>query len=123
MYTVIVEASFSAVHRVRMPDGALELLHGHDWIVRAHFSRDDLDTNGMVVDFEHARASLRAVTTALHHTDLADHPANLGENPTAEAVAKYVYDCLHATLPDVLARVDVTEAPGCLAMYEPRSRG
>ena len=41
MYTVSVEARFSAVHRVSLPDGGIERAHGHDWLVRVHFAADE----------------------------------------------------------------------------------
>ncbi len=39
-------------------------------------------------------------------------------NPTAEAVAKCVFDRLRAQGFFGIRRIDVTEAPGCVATYE-----
>jgi len=39
-------------------------------------------------------------------------------NATAEVVAKVIFGGLHATGLDCLRRVEVTEAPGCIAIYQ-----
>ena len=119
MYTITVEASFSAVHRLRYPDGVVEPLHGHDWVVHALFARPDLDDNGMVVDFHQAQQALQSVVQPLHHTDLNENEAIGGRNPTAEVIARHVYLRLHALGMTTARRVEVTEAPGCVAAYEP----
>ncbi len=119
MYGVIVEAGFSAVHRLRLADGTLEPLHGHDWRVRAHFTRAMLDDHGMVLDFDTAAAALKSVIASLDHADLNEHEGLSELNPTAEVVAKHVFDRLVATQIPAPARVEVTEAPGCMAWYAP----
>ncbi|MCH7704942.1 MAG: 6-carboxytetrahydropterin synthase, partial [Planctomycetes bacterium] len=102
---------------VRFRDGSVEPRHGHDWVVRAEFARAELDECGMVVDFLEARRVLDAISGDLHHTDLNEHPALGGANPTAEAVARYVFDRVRdAGLTDI-RRVEVTEAPGCIASF------
>ena len=117
MFTVSVQSGFSAMHRVRFRDGSVEPRHGHDWVVRAEFTRADLDECGMVVDFLEARRVLDAIVGELHHTDLNEHPALGGANPTAEAVARYVFDRVRdAGLTDI-RRVEITEAPGCVASF------
>lgn len=118
MFTVTVEAGFSALHQLRLSGSALEPLHGHDWRVRAHFGRLDLDDRGMVLDFHEARAALQSVVSRLHHCNLNEHEGISGRNPTAEVVARYIWDRLHRTGLGSVARVDVTEAPGCTATYE-----
>jgi 6-pyruvoyltetrahydropterin/6-carboxytetrahydropterin synthase len=119
MYTVVVEARFSAAHRVRMPDGQLEPLHGHEWHVRAHFTRAGLDETGMVVDFCEAESALQTAVEPFDHCDLNEHAALAGLNPTAEIVAKHLFDRIKASGRGSIRRVEVTEAPGCTAIYEP----
>lgn len=118
MYTVSVETTFCAVHRVRLPDGTLEPLHGHDWRVRAFFAKPSLDDAGMVVDFEAARSALDGVTRELHHADLNTQALPAGLNPTAEVVARFVFEALAGLGLPGLFRVEVTEAPGCIGAYE-----
>lgn len=118
MYTVSVEDSFSALHRVRYPDGTREPSHGHDWVVRVYFRRPMLDDHGMVIDFVQAQTMLKSIVSLLHYANLNEIEIFVGLNPTAEVVAKYVFDRVYEQYPDTLLRVEVTEAPGCVASYE-----
>jgi 6-pyruvoyltetrahydropterin/6-carboxytetrahydropterin synthase len=119
MYRVSVSTSFSAAHRLRLPDGAYEPPHGHDWSVEARFVGSQLDSTGLLIDFEDARAALQAVVGRLHHTDLNDCSLMAGLNPSAENVARVVFDALagHVSRPELLESVHVVEAPGCTAAY------
>ena len=119
MYTISVEAGFSAVHSLRLPEGAVEPTHGHDWAVRAYFSTPDLDATDMVLDFEQASGALQATLGQWHHKDLNKLQAFDGMNPTAETVAKNVFASLLDAGLATIRRVEVTEAPGCVASYEP----
>ena len=119
MFTISIEAEFSAVHRVRYLNGMVEEPHRHDWRVRAFFSKSQLDDAGMVIDFGEAQAALRSAVGPFDGTDLNAHPALHGANPTAEVVTKHVFDRLFAAGLSSLRRVEVTEAPGCVAIFEP----
>lgn len=118
MYTASVCASFSAIHRVALADGTLEPEHGHDWEVRAQFAAENLNERGMVVDFAAARAALAAIAERLHHGDLNDHEWFRSRTPTAENVARVIFDELRRRGIGLVRRVEVTEAPGCRAAYE-----
>ncbi len=118
MFTIVVEAGFSAAPRVRYLDGTVEEPHGHTWRVRAFFSRSHLDGVGMVIDFGEAQTALHSAVNELEKTDLNTHPALAGWNPTAEVVAKHLFDCVLAAGISTLRRVEVTEAPGCVAIFE-----
>jgi len=118
VFTIVVEAEFSAEHRVRYLDGTVEEPHRHNWRARAFFSRPHLDDAGMVVDFSVAQNVLHSAVNELQNTDLNAHPALCGANPTAEVVAKHLFDCISAAGVDALRRVEVTEAPGCVAVFE-----
>ncbi len=118
MYSVCVEATFSAVHRLRLPNGTLEPQHGHNWLVRAHFVRPELDENGMVIDFARARLGLESVVAGLNRVDLNRHEGLVGRNPTAEHVAGYVFERMVELGLSTIRRIEVTEAPGYIAGYE-----
>jgi len=118
LYTIGVEAGFSAHHHVRLHDGTLEAAHKHDWKVRAQFARRELDEVGMVLDFSTVQDSLNAILARLHGTDLNTHDDLDGLNPTAELVAKYIFECLVGRGLNSILRVEVTEAPGCVAAFE-----
>jgi 6-pyruvoyltetrahydropterin/6-carboxytetrahydropterin synthase len=119
MYEVSVQAQFSAAHRLRLSDGSFEPPHGHDWHVTVTFAGEELDAIGVLVDFVAAEARLRCVVAQLHHTDLNACPAMRGLNPSAEHVARVIFELMSqdAELDRTLQRVRVTEAPGCAATY------
>jgi 6-pyruvoyltetrahydropterin/6-carboxytetrahydropterin synthase len=119
MYEVSVDAAFCAIHRVPLSTGELEPVHGHDWEVTVTFAGPTLDQAGLLVDFVLVEERLRAIAAQMHHTDLNINPAMQGVIPSAENVARAIYDLLasDANLRPVLARVCVKEAPGCRATY------
>jgi 6-pyruvoyltetrahydropterin/6-carboxytetrahydropterin synthase len=119
MYEIRVHALFSAVHQLRLGDGRLEPLHGHDWRAEAVFRGPDLDDSGLLVDFVAAEAGLREVVAALHHSNLNEAPMLAGLNPTAEHVARRIFEELQARLGQTypLSAVYVREAPGCVAGF------
>lgn len=119
MYEVTVEASFTAVHRVRDARGELEPVHTHEWHVTATFAGAKLNEAGVLVDFTEAQRRLRQAVAHLDGRDLNECPVLNGGAPSAEGVARGIYDLLvkHASLCPLLRRVCVTEAPGCRASY------
>jgi 6-pyruvoyltetrahydropterin/6-carboxytetrahydropterin synthase len=118
-YEVSVEGRFAARHWLRLPDGTLEPPHEHDWHVAVTFAGENLDSAGMLVDFELAKTRLATVLDRLSSGDLNASPLLDGLNPSAEIVARIIYDLLvQDRLPGVrLWQVAVTEAPGCRATY------
>jgi 6-pyruvoyltetrahydropterin/6-carboxytetrahydropterin synthase len=87
--------------------------------VTVTFAGPVLDRTGMLVDFAVAEAKLREVLGRQLHTDLNHCPAMKDLNPSAEHVAKVVYEQIaeNTALRGTLHRVRVTEAPGCAATY------
>ena len=120
MYSVSVEACFSARHSVQLPDGNRESPHAHDWVVRAVFAAQKLGDGGMVIDFGEAKEALREVLSRLHNTDLNSLDALQRKDPTAEVLARYVFDQVHSLggALSAIRRVEVVEAAGCVASYE-----
>ena len=125
MYRVTVSRSFSAVHRVRLADGRYETPHEHNWSVEVSYAGPELDATGMLVDFIEARRALDGITTQLQGADLNDCPLLSGLDPTAEHVARAIYDALarNGHQADLLEEVRVGEAPGCHAAFFPPPRG
>lgn len=119
MYEVRVQARFNALHQLRLYDGQMEPLHGHDWRVEAVFRGMQLDRIQVLIDFVSAEAQLREVIGPLNHGNLNDIAARQDANPSAEWVARYVHERLRERLGETcpLAAVYVEEAPGCIAGY------
>ena len=58
VYEITVERTFAAAHAIRLPDGALEPMHGHNWRVRATVAAERLDGIETVMDFHDLQALL-----------------------------------------------------------------
>jgi 6-pyruvoyltetrahydropterin/6-carboxytetrahydropterin synthase len=120
-YEIILESEFSAAHRLRLADGNLEPLHGHNWRVEVHLEGPELDSAGMLADFTVLRAGLRQVTQGLHDTCLNDLPAFATCSPSTEHVARHIHDRFVAAVPTGLrvTRVRVWETRDAAAAYLP----
>lgn len=97
MYETRVESNFSAAHFLRDYHGKCENLHGHNYKVFARVAGETLDGGGMLVDFAVLKDALKSVCAALDHTNLNGMEL-FAQNPSAERIAKYIYDNLSAEL-------------------------
>lgn len=98
MYEAVVQASFSAAHRLRGYGGKCESPHGHNWRVEATFRAEQLDKAGMVVDFRILKEKLNQVLGELDHADLNELTYFKKTNPTSENIAKYIYEKLKSEI-------------------------
>jgi len=120
MYELTVREGFSAAHRLPNTGGRCERLHGHDWRVEARVAAAELDGVGMVMDFHDVKRALRGVLDEMDHNYLNDLPAFRSVPPTAENLARHVYERLAAGLPPGrvrLTRVRVWESDATAASY------
>lgn len=107
MYQVTKIVEFCYGHRLLNYDGKCRHLHGHNGRAEIELSAEALDARGMVRDFtEIKRALQRWIDERFDHKMILrkDDPAvpllqQLGEplaiveaNPTAEAIARLIYD-------------------------------
>ena len=94
MFTVRVNANFSAAHSLRGYRGKCDKLHGHNWTVEAAVAADTLDPQGMVVDFTVLKKRLHKVLEGLDHAYLNDLAYFKKVNPSSENIARFIYDRL-----------------------------
>jgi 6-pyruvoyltetrahydropterin/6-carboxytetrahydropterin synthase len=122
LYSVRVEADFSAAHFLSRYHGKCEQLHGHNYRVRLWARGERLDSGGMLIDFALLKETLRAVCKKLDHTSLNDNPV-FSHDPSAERIARHIFDEAAALLPPeaaaLLFAVDVYETPASMARYSP----
>lgn len=119
MYTITIENAFSAEHGLSFADGTVEPSHSHNWLVRLAVSSQDLDENGLAIDFHDLNDKLEQVLTPLKDTRLEESGCFQGQNASAENVAKYIYDKLAQLLPEHVSMeyTEVMEAENCWAKY------
>ncbi|MBI3268786.1 MAG: 6-carboxytetrahydropterin synthase QueD [Planctomycetes bacterium] len=119
MYEVSVRASFAAAHSLRGYTGACERLHGHNWDVEVVLRSETLDETGMVLDFRRVKQLLAGLLEPWDHRHLNETPPFQTVNPTAENIARTLFQELAQRLPAPVkvCRATVWESPGCAATY------
>ena len=111
MYRVKNTMSVSASHRISFAGGTqTEPLHGHNWKITVYCAAEELDADGMVVDFLDIE---RRICGVLDHGDLNEL---LPFNPTTENLARWICE----QIPQCY-KVEVEESPGNEASYEKTS--
>lgn len=119
MYELRIERVFTASHALRLYDGSMEESHTHDWRVFVHITAPKLDAIEVVMDFHELERIVGETLKPLDGTSLNDVPIFAGVNPSAERVVEHIYKAIAPRLPRgvTLAKVTITEAPGCRASY------
>lgn len=116
MYEIAVEDTFDAAHCLRDYEGTCSRLHGHTYRVRAAFRFASLETTGLAFDFRKAKEALRGIIEVLDHQYINDLPEFSIQNPSAELIAKYIYDRVKDSVPGIYS-VSVWETPTSCATY------
>jgi 6-pyruvoyltetrahydropterin/6-carboxytetrahydropterin synthase len=119
LFTITVESSFTASHALTYAGGEKEDLHSHHWQLKVAIEVEELDENGLAVDFIDVKAKIDEITDLLDNTQLETLSCFEGINVTAENVAKYIYDEMETWLETkaMLQSVEVMEASRCWAKY------
>lgn len=112
MYAVRVRQGFSAAHYLKGSRSRCEEMHGHNYVVEVTVRSERLKAPGVVADFVAVKRALRRI--------LPDHKL-LNEvmpvAPTAEHIARFVFDRLSRRYP--VSRVRVWENDDTSAEYSP----
>jgi 6-pyruvoyltetrahydropterin/6-carboxytetrahydropterin synthase len=123
MFELTIETSFSAAHRLREHPGRCANLHGHNYRVLVAVRAEELNAQGMVMDFADLKAVCFEVVDPLDHAMLNDLPAFAEQSPTAERLAQYLFESLAPRLEKksggqvALAYVTVCESERSCATY------
>lgn len=131
MFHVTREIDFCYGHRLLNYEGKCRHLHGHNGRALITLEASKLDERGMVLDFGDIKAVMNAwIDDNLDHRMILcrDDPAVevlrqlgepiylLDENPTAENIARLIYD-VTATKGFPVVEVRLWETPRCFATY------
>jgi 6-pyruvoyltetrahydropterin/6-carboxytetrahydropterin synthase len=131
MYSVTKQIEFCYGHRLLDYDGLCSHPHGHNAIAEIEVRSDLLDRRNMVVDFGDIKRIVKEwIDRELDHRMILRHDdplvkalQEMGEpvylldsNPTAERIARLVFDVSHEKgLP--VSKVTVWETPSSWATY------
>ena len=82
-------------------------LHGHNWIVTVFCKAENLNSDGMVIDFKHVKNKIHGFLDHGNFNEL------LPFNPTAENIAKWIVEQI-----PMCYKAIVQESEGNTAIYE-----
>jgi len=92
MFEVTIEQTFAAGHALRNYHGKCENVHGHNYRCQVTMEGEQLDDTGLLVDFVLLKRAVGAVIDRMDHQWLNDFPPFDVLNPSAENIAKFIYD-------------------------------
>lgn len=136
LFQVRKEIDFCYGHRLLNYDGKCKYLHGHNGRAVIALASESLDTRGMVIDFSDIKRVVASwIDDNLDHRMILhrDDPAvdilkKMGEplylldvNPTAENIAKLIYDFV-ADHGFPVTEVALWETPNSWATFGPGTR-
>jgi len=99
VFKVKISTHFAASHQLHGYEGVCRALHGHTWKIEVSILTDKLDEVGISFDFKALKDMTNVIIGRLDHKHVNDIPPFDEINPTAENLAKYIYDELKAMLP------------------------
>lgn len=112
MYFISKRIEVAFAHRLTLDyESKCQRLHGHNGIITIYCAAEEVDHNGMVVDFTHVK---QLVSDKLDHRCLNDQ---FDFNPTAENLARWLVDnvphCYKASFQESEGNVALYVKPGC----------
>lgn len=117
MFRISKQFAFSASHVLNClgDDHPCARLHGHNYVITIHLRSEELNAYGFVVDYRDLKVVKEYIDGELDHRHLNDI---LKVHPTAENIARHIYEKFKTVLPQMYA-VEVSETPKTSAVYEP----
>jgi 6-pyruvoyltetrahydropterin/6-carboxytetrahydropterin synthase len=123
MFEVCVEQTFAAGHALRNYRGKCENVHGHNYRLQVTIEGPELDSIGLLVDFIQLKKLISTAVDRLDHQFLNDLPPFDSINPSAENMAKYLFDEISREFPQDAAvrvgQVKLWETDTASATYRP----
>ncbi len=108
LYKISKRMEIAGSHRLDLThESKCSNIHGHNWIVTVHCKSEEVNENGMIVDFKHIKDAIHNKLDHQHLNDILEF------NPTAENIAKWVVDSV-----DKCYKAEVQESEGNIASYE-----
>ena len=120
MYEILIRSDFSGAHKLKGYRGKCEELHGHNWKVDVRFERELLNDIGIAVDFKVLKAKLKTILNKLDHAYLNKLNAFRRKNPSAENIARYIFERFKTSIKDkglFIKSVSVWESDNTCATY------
>jgi 6-pyruvoyltetrahydropterin/6-carboxytetrahydropterin synthase len=110
MFELTVEGVFEAAHRLPDVGGGCEELHSHTYKAAITVSSDSLEAGGVAVDFRILKGILSDSIEPFDHSNLNELPAFEQRPPSAENIAKLVFEQARSRLAKAAPQVKLLKA-------------
>ena len=120
MFVLKIVTDFASAHSLRDYPGDCSRLHGHNWQVEVMVSSQVLDESGIAIDFREIKRQAKVVVKRLDHQYLNEIKPFDVLNPTAENIAKYLFDEIGILINDENVKVKevlIWETPRSAVTY------
>lgn len=107
MYTLSIMKEISAAHLLRDYDGPCARIHGHNWKIRIEVRSGNVDDTGIAIDFMDIEKLLWQVIGRYDHRNFNEIAPFDRINPTAENIARFVYEEMKKLLPPGISMQNV----------------
>ena len=120
MYYISITGEFSGAHSLSKYPGECANIHGHNWKVKVVTACREVNDIGLTVDFKILKGILNDILSSFDHKDLNKLEYFKDMNPSAENIARIVFDEFKQKLPEnvILKSVEVFESDKYSARYE-----
>jgi 6-pyruvoyltetrahydropterin/6-carboxytetrahydropterin synthase len=122
MFEVTIIKSFSAAHLLNEIGGKCEELHGHNFKVEITAAAEELNTNGLLIDFRFLKKILGDILEDIDHKHLNSLTSFAGINPSAENIARYIFEKMEGKVKAAgvnMVRVKIWESENAAVTYLP----
>lgn len=122
MYEVTIIKSFSAAHLLAEIGGKCEELHGHNFKTEITVAASELNQAGLLIDFRFLKKILGEILDDLDHKNLNDLNSFADMNPSAENIAKYIFEKMDSKVKTAgvnMVRVKIWESENAAVTYMP----
>ncbi len=109
MFELKVLEKIDSAHFLPNHCGKCKNLHGHNWKIEVVICSSKLDDNGFVIDF----TEIKNIINELDHKLLNDYV----QIPTAENLAKYLYEKIIKEVPATKCKVTIWETENNSVSY------
>ena len=118
--TILLRLLFqkTSAHHLLNYDGECENQHGHNWLVEAYVTGNNLDNSNILIDYKVLKKEMKKVLDLLDHKDINELDEFKGISPSSEILSKFIYTKLKETVPQI-SKVSVWEtSTSCATYYE-----
>jgi len=123
VYELKIITQMACAHQLREFEGRCENLHGHNWKIEVFVTGEELEPNGILIDFKRVKTATEEVIDKLDHKFLNDLEYFKQVNPSSENIARYIFRALEQTLNNEMVRVSKVTAwesdTACASYAEP----